>query len=211
MSDSKLDLRAAFKGHPNLLDYLDEIERIGKAFEGEIKTSSNLGGDEGLCHYMNSLIRFHLSVGRANENLGISPTEADCKAMLIKHWNLQKRNRSISLGEKRAIATRIAYADGLRLDASGEHDTPIEVAMLVSAHIEVIDPSKTLSENGVLRHYAVSIEAIKKSISRFRSSIKGANVFWLNEETFQFEYALAEIKLLNGLPNRTGRPRKKSN
>ncbi len=230
MSEAENRNSDAIDGSPEIQRWIDDLNRIKKAFDDELEPSQDRNSDEAMIALLNACVHFYLAIGRANEKLGIKPTENDMKAITIEYWHSFISNRSMSLGEKRAIATGIAYADGIRISAAGPKDSAIEAAMLMAAHIENIEhyiPADIVTATGLKREKfikvspckiasidlsvsVVSVDAVKKSISRFRSSIKGTNVFWLNEQKLQFEYVSAETKLLKGLPNKVGRPRKKT-
>jgi hypothetical protein len=72
----------------------------------------------------------------------------------------------------------------------------MEAALQVAAYLEGL-PLET------------GAETIRKSIQRFRKSIVGEEMFKLDKATLEWVVYRAEDALLNGLPNRPGRPRKK--
>jgi hypothetical protein len=102
----------------------------------------------------------------------------------------------MSLGQERALTVAVAYESGFRPNIVGSKDTPMESARLVASLMEGLS-----LETGP--------EAIRKSIQRFRDSLGEEEVFRLNRETLKLEVFQAKSALLEGLPNRRGRPRSK--
>lgn len=220
--------RSAFQGYPEILTYFDELDCLTKEFESELRAFQGSNLEDAQIHAFNCLIRFHLALGRVNERAGFEPTEAEVRSQIIRFWKTNRPQRVVTLGEERALATRAAYVDRFRINEAGTNDTPIEAAMLMASRMEVMKchiPAHAYGAKGAERDKlikdlaseialfdlggsAVSVDAIRKSISRFRKSIKGTKLCWFNEETCQIECAPAEAILLDGLPNKRGRPRK---
>lgn len=186
-----LDGTDPFAEYPKLRVWQLALNAAMASFDADLAEAKMLGGDEGLAYFVNALTRCDLAIGLANEEVGIPFTQSDVKKILFENWP----TRDIEGAEARAIVVRIAYAGSIRISASGTKDSRIEAAMLVAAHYEGMESSDP-------------IETVRKSIQRFRKTIRGKSIFRLDRENLKIECLNADSVLLEGLPGKGGRPRK---
>lgn len=186
----------SFADYPELQAWREAIEGALLAFEAEVDSASSIGGEESLAHFINAYTRFLLALADVSGPIGISFTRDNVRSLLVNAWP----TRQIVGGEARAISTRVAYAANVRLPESGSKDSRMEAAMLFTATLEGIGGSDPIA-------------AIRKSIQRFRQSVRGTSVFVLDRETLTVERFDAESALTEGLPGKRGRPQgfRKSN
>jgi hypothetical protein len=197
MSWKELAGDASFAEWPHFRECFTILEKAFVAFHSECDEGEALGRDAGLAATYNALIRLQISsLVAVNVATGMNEIAARRKARrevrrrLVSSWP----TREVSLLETRAIATVLAYRDGIRFSVSGKKDSRMDAALQAAALVE-----------GLVSNDAV--ETVRKSITRLRKRVKGASLFRLNANLLQIEVVGAESVMLAGLPGQRGRPR----
>jgi hypothetical protein len=184
-----------FEDHPEIRAFLRSLREATAKFGASMRSGRNETRGHRIAHTWKCLLEFCREIDSAQESFGLRrdgepPLMSKILSALDSH-----APRNLSLGERRAIRVSVLYQAGIRPSFVGAKDTPMEAALQAAAYLEGL-PLET------------GAETIRKSIQRFRKSIAGEEMFKLNNATLEWVVYRAEDALLNGLPNRPGRPRK---
>jgi hypothetical protein len=185
-----------FEDHPEIRAFLDSMNEAKAKFSASMNKCENEKGGHRIACAWKCLMELCRNLESAKKTLGLkNDAEPSLISKVLSDYD-RRAPRQLSLGEKRAIRVAAFYQAGFRPDFVGAKDTPMEAALQVAACLEGL-PLDT------------GPETIRKSIQRFRKSIVGEEMFKLDRAKLEWEVHRAEDVLLNGLPNRPGRPRKK--
>lgn len=160
--------------------------------EQKTAAAACMSPDKGVAAFLTAYLQFWLSISEANEAIGHPFDRVAMKALILTLWP----NREIGPMEQRALATAVAYRENIRLSDSGTKDSRVAAAMMAAARLEGLKG-------------ADPVEAIKKSIQRFRKSLRGKRLYSLDPETLVVSLINADQALIPGLPGKAGRPKKK--
>jgi hypothetical protein len=189
--DAKSD--ELFEKYPEIQKLMHSLDTTLDRFESAVSTGKHLQGGERIAHDWSCMIDAQFGfVDAMHECCPTFIDRAKFSQQILEIWD-KNLPRPIPLGEKRAIHVSVAYKSGFRPNLVGSKDTPMEAALQVASLIERL-PLET------------GPEAIRKSIQRFRDGLAGVEMFRLNRETLKLEVFQAKTVLLDGLPNRRGRP-----
>jgi hypothetical protein len=184
---------ANFQDYPEIQKWMRLRGILIEKIEQSATQGDYLESGERLAHAWNCMMDFWLGFAdAANEVWPGSYEQAAIAKQVLDSWD-RHTPRQLSLGEERAIHVALAYQDGFRLESTGSKDAPMDAALQIAALIEGLS-----SESGP--------ETIRKSIQRFRDELAGQEMFRLNRKTLKLEVFDATSVLLEGLPNRRGRP-----
>lgn len=185
-----------FDDHPEVGAFIDSMNEAVAKFSAAMEKVSGETRGRRIAGAWKCLIGLCRDLDAAQDALGLkNDAEPPLISQILSDYD-RHTPRQLSLGEQRAIRVATVYQSGFRPSFVGPKDTPMEAALQVAAYLEGL-PLDT------------GPETIRKSIQRFRKSIVGEEMFKLDRATLEWEVHRAEDVLLNGLPNRSGRPRKK--
>jgi hypothetical protein len=188
----------------NLEDDPEAITYLRRVFEALDRCSIAVdkvkpGSDDAPAALANLTFSLLLELGEAGDDSGRSPTSAEARASIIKL--LEARiPRELELGHKRAIRAAVYRKHGYGIRDNENlprfHDQVLmEEAMAAIAFEEGLEGFD-------------AAQSVRKSISRFRRKFRSQRLHKFDPEAVTLKSVEAESVLFEGLPMRSGRPRR---
>lgn len=202
------NLIAELEGHPEAIAYVLAKEAAADAFHADLDAIRALEGTERHWALVNARTRFALAWG---------VERAKVVKMIDRYIKRALKPAKLGLGYERALRTAIAYEKGIRLSSIPAHIPAMQAARKVaSLHLELPDDFADWPIEEAARFWAylkrndmgASEETMRRTIRRFRKSLKGKKVVRFDRDKLEFEVLDAELAYFPSSPRRPGRPRK---
>lgn len=186
-----------FAEYPEIRLLLRRLRFFLAIWKRDLALTTDAGTNAHVVAAMNAIVRFQL---RAEASIllatGVAKDEAVRTAYSKVRADAERAwpRRYLEPAEERAIATRVAYDQDLRLSVSGPKDSRMEAARMVAAVVEGLDGDDPA-------------EAIRKSLQRLRGKLRGKQWIGYDPDTLTAYIVDAEDEILGNLPRDAGRPK----